>query len=346
MPDGVGKTPSANSLEVDTLVFDSTGALVAEIRGLSLRRVDRQVLAKHQEEPLRDWLYELNWKVAPMQQEAGLGQPASIASPLEIAEALRVYAAQHSKDSAMAEFASLFPQLETLSTQYVCRALRQLGWSLSPHERFTTEAKAADLRIPEKYRRLFARMLEMLATDGILKRGDEGWVVCQLPPAQGDEISSDDLLQRYADCSSELKMTIRCGEHLAEAIRGDCDPLDLLFPDGSTKDIEKLYSDSPFARFYQGLVSTAVQELLARFPADRPLRILEIGGGTGSTTAAVLPELPSVRTEYVFTDASPLFFAKWMASERPCTRPAMQIWLTILVSWPAPAGPSRLHIRA
>ncbi len=308
---GNGTAKSTNSLEVDTLVFDSAGALVAEMRGLSLRRVDRQALTKHQEEPLRDWLYELNWKAAPLQQEAGPASPASLASPLETAEALRIYVAQHSGDAAMAEFASLFPQLETLSTQYVCRALGHLGWSLRLHERFTTEAKAADLRIPEKYRRLFGRMLEMLETDGVLKRGDgDWWVVCQLPPAQADGISGNDLLQRYPDCSAELKMTIRCGEHLAEAIRGECEPLDLLFPDGSTKDIEKLYSDSPFARFYNGLVKTAVQGLLARFPADRPLRILEIGGGTGSTTASVLPELPSGRTEYVFTDASPLFFSK------------------------------------
>ncbi|MGF7179797.1 SDR family NAD(P)-dependent oxidoreductase [Tunturiibacter psychrotolerans] len=307
---GNGMTHSTNSLEVDTLVFDSAGALVAELRGLSLRRVDRHALTKLQEEPLRDWLYEMNWKVVPLQQEAGRAGPTTVANPLEIAGELRVYAAQHRGDAALAEFASLFPQLEKLSTQYVCRALGQLGWSIQLRERFTTEAKAADLRIPEKYLRLFARMLEMLATDGLLKRGHGGWVVCQLPYAKEDEVSGDDLLRRYPDCSAELKMAIRCGEHLAEVIRGECEPLGLLFPDGSTQDIEKLYSDSPFARFYNGLVKTAVQALLAKFSPERPLRILEIGGGTGSTTASVLPELPSGHTAYAFTDASPLFLSK------------------------------------
>ena len=37
------------------------------------------------------------------------------------------------------------------------------------------------------------------------------------------------------------------------------------------------------------------------------LRVLEIGAGTGGTTAALLPELAADRTEYVFTDMSPLF---------------------------------------
>jgi acyl transferase domain-containing protein/NADPH:quinone reductase-like Zn-dependent oxidoreductase/SAM-dependent methyltransferase/acyl carrier protein len=305
-----GKAQSVDSLEADARVFDSSGALVAEMRGLSLRRVDRQALARHQEEPLRDWLYQLNWKELPLRQESVPALPASIARPLEIAEVLRVYSAQHSADAVITEFASLFPLLETLSRQYVFQSLGQLGWSLRLHERFTTEAKATDLRIPEKYRRLFGRMLEILAIDGILKKGNGDWVVCRHVPLLEDEISGDDLLQRYPDCSTELRMTIRCGEHLAGAIRGECEPLDLLFPDGSTADVEKLYSDSPFARFYNGLVRTAVQGLLARSSADRPVRILEIGAGTGSTTASLLPELASRCTEYAFTDASPIFFSR------------------------------------
>ena len=305
-----GGKASLDFLEADALVFDSSGALVAEIRGLSLRRVDRQALTRLQEEPLRDWLYQLNWKEMPLQQEASPAVPASITSPRELAEALRFYSARHGTDAVLMEFASLFPQLETLSVQYVFRSLGQLGWSLRLHERFTTEAKATELRIPQKYRRLFARMLEILAIDGILKQGDGDWEVRRHAPLLEDEISGDDLLQRYPDCSTELRMTIRCGEHLAGAIRGECEPLDLLFPDGSTTDVEQLYSNSPFAHFYNGLVKTAVQGLLARSSPDRPVRVLEIGGGTGSTTASVLPELRSRCTEYAFTDASPLFFSR------------------------------------
>ena len=166
-------------------------------------------------------------------------------------------------------------------------------------------------------------------------------MVSRLPQAK-DEISGDDLLQQYPDCSAELKMTIRCGEHLAEAIRGECEPLDLLFPNGSTKDVEKLYSDSPFARFYNGLVKTAVHTLLARFSTDRPLRILEIGGGTGSTTASVLPELPSGHTEYVFTDASPLFFSK--AREKFGEYPFLQVSASRHREGPTGAGLRRSFV--
>src|SRR5450759_5759072 len=40
--------------------------------------------------------------------------------------------------------------------------------------------------------------------------------------------------------------------------------------------------------------------------------------------------------------SSPALRPKLMPSARPCARPAMQIWLTILVSWPEPACPSRV----
>ena len=58
-----------------------------------------------------------------------------------------------------------------------------------------------------------------------------------------------------------------------------------------------------------------------RLPDDRKLRILEVGAGTGGTTAHVLPLLPADRTEYLFTDVSPLFTARaadTSARLRPC----------------------------
>ncbi|HWE52474.1 MAG TPA: SDR family NAD(P)-dependent oxidoreductase [Bryobacteraceae bacterium] len=333
---GNGEALSANSLTVDTFVFDSAGALVAELREVALRRVERQAVVKLQEEPLRDWLYELSWKEASLGAEEGPAGTASLLDPPDIAEALRTYTVRQSKDDALADFTSLFPQLEALSTRYVLQALGRLGWTTQEHERFTAEAKAAELNIPEKYRRLFGRMLEMLDEDGILERRNEGWEVCGSLQVEDSGLSAEQLLRRYPDCSAELNMTIRCGEHLAAVIRDECEPLDLLFPDGSTEDIEKLYRDSPFSRFCNGLVGTAVRALAAQWPADRPLRVLEIGGGTGSTTASVLPELPAARTEYVFTDASPLFFSK--AREKFGDYPFMEYRLLDIEKSPAAQG--------
>jgi SAM-dependent methyltransferase/acyl carrier protein len=46
----------------------------------------------------------------------------------------------------------------------------------------------------------------------------------------------------------------------------------------------------------------------------RPLRVLEVGAGTGGTSAAVLAALPADRTNYTFTDVSDFFLTR--AAER------------------------------
>ena len=207
------------------------------------------------------------------------------------------------------EFSELFPKLEELSTDYVVRAFRKLGWAIKKGEEFTIAAKAAELNVPAKYFRLFARMLGMLEEDGVLQHLDGKWEVLRLADADAD-VFPQQLLQQYPSCSAELTMTSRCGLHLADVILSQKDPLDVLFPNGSAEDIERLYRDSPFSSFYQGLVADAVQSLLAAISADRPVRILEIGGGTGSTTNSVLPRLAERRIEYVFTDVTPLFAAR------------------------------------
>lgn len=107
-----------------------------------------------------------------------------------------------------------------------------------------------------------------------------------------------------------MTLTGRCGRQFAKAMRGEIEPLELLFPDGSLSDIAKLYKDSPYFSFYNKLIQQAVSEAASRLPVGRRLRILEIGAGTGSATSYVLSKLPPERTEYVFTDVSTLFLSR------------------------------------
>lgn len=150
----------------------------------------------------------------------------------------------------------------------------------------------------------------MLQQDGYLLREGQGWTVSRVPPDENPEEALTALLKEYPSCSAELILTGRCGRHFARAMRGESEPLQLLFPDGSISDVVKLYKDSPYFRFYNGLTQEAVLEAIGKIPSDRPIKILEIGAGTGSTTSYLLPKLPPQQTEYVFTDISNLFTSK------------------------------------
>ncbi|GAA2636906.1 SDR family NAD(P)-dependent oxidoreductase [Actinomadura fulvescens] len=98
--------------------------------------------------------------------------------------------------------------------------------------------------------------------------------------------------------------------HLPQLLRGQDDPLHLLLEDGSLPFFEQLYDVSPVCRFHNQVAAALMRQLVAAWPADRPLRILEVGAGTGGTTAALLPLLPPERTRYTFSDLSPAFFTR------------------------------------
>src|SRR5262249_31551384 len=102
-------------------------------------------------------------------------------------------------------------------------------------------------------------------------------------------------------------LTERCGSELAAVLRGQTDPLQLLFPGGSTSELEKLYAGSPSAAVGNALVRDTITDVLASFPQDRKMRLLGIGAGTGGTTQDIAPALPVGRSEYTCADISPLF---------------------------------------
>src|SRR5438270_11390 len=79
--------------------------------------------------------------------------------------------------------------------------------------------------------------------------------------------------------------------------------VELIFTERGTA-AEAIYDTAPFARFYNDVIRSVVRRLVADWPAGRPLRVLEVGGGTGGVTAAIIPLLPPHCTEYTFTDLS------------------------------------------
>jgi len=77
---GHGLGEQAKSLQYDVSVFDDTGGLVAEVKGLALRRADRKALSKSNERSPQDLLYELTWKEVPLPKRASATAERSSAS--------------------------------------------------------------------------------------------------------------------------------------------------------------------------------------------------------------------------------------------------------------------------
>ncbi|HJV97058.1 MAG TPA: SDR family NAD(P)-dependent oxidoreductase, partial [Albitalea sp.] len=193
---------------------------------------------------------------------------------------------------------------------YVAAALRRLGFDATPGRRFAPVAEAASLRIAARHARLFARLLQMLAEDGVLRAHDGGFELTGALPTADPAAHADALARRFGAIDGELSTLRRCGPELARVLSGEQDPLQLLFPGGSFAEARKLYVESPFARSYNAALAEALQCAIAQLPPGTRLRVLEIGAGTGGTTGYVLARLPAERVEYTFTDLSPLFLER------------------------------------
>lgn len=99
-----------------------------------------------------------------------------------------------------------------------------------------------------------------------------------------------------------LTLMARCSEHLEERLLGQASGADILFSDTGLETLARLYRQGPG-------MAEAHAALLARLPDTQPLSVLEIGAGTGGTTQALLSTLSGRLERYLFTDASPAFFA-------------------------------------
>jgi len=209
-------------------------------------------------------------------------------------------------------YSASLPRLDALCAAYVANAFRALGVGFARGEVWSEQELCRLASVLPAHERLFHRLHEILAEEGVIAAGpsDEWRVVSE--PAQADASAMlAKLLEDFPAVAVEAEMTARCGERLAEALTGKIDPMDLLFPGGSLEATERLYAETPSFRIFNTLVAETVADA-ARLHAEarHTPRILEIGAGTGGTTSKVLPLLADTGVRYVFTDVSPLFLER------------------------------------
>ncbi|MGY0070555.1 SDR family NAD(P)-dependent oxidoreductase [Streptomyces sp. QTS137] len=279
------RSRSANEMCWDITYADADGTVTAEIDGCRTRRghmtgdtplaVQRTVLraAPHRGSP------------AP---------PSPLPPPTEMARAAgpRITAAHaalddngHRRFVAAAERTGAHCWAETLR-----------GLLADPAVPFSTGDLVAGGLQP-RHRRLARLMLPLLAEHGLARPAGETWQLTGAG-ARPEELLRG-LVEEHPAYSAETLLLNRHLRHLPEVVRGQTDAGDLL-PAGDSA-YEQLRETGPAHRFAHRAVQALLGAVVARWPADRPLRVLEVGAATGALTAAALPMLPADRTRYTRT---------------------------------------------
>src|SRR5260370_35435275 len=116
--------------------------------------------------------------------------------------------------------------------------------------------------------------------------------------------------ERYPASVGLMNLTACCLDHYDEIITGRIAITDVVFQNANMDVFTEVFQGDVVSGFFNGIVADAVHDAAARLKGSTPkIRILEIGAGTGATTAAILEGLQpfSGLVEFCLPDISPAF---------------------------------------
>ncbi len=252
--------------------------------------------------------YQRVWRDQPLVE--GAAAPRAFPGAAELIAPLAIEAERLGLANGMAAYAAAGTAMEALATLYIRAGLAALGFAPVPGQLLTAASLAEALGIADRHRRLFRRLLDVLCEDGVLRAQGRRWQVVAAPAAaEGIAELAARLAADHPAMAGEIAVLSRCGEALAGVLRGEIDPLALLFPKEGAG-AGAFYDGSGYARTVNGLIRAAGERLAASLPPGRGVTVVEVGAGTGGATGALRGAIAGRPHRYVFTDVSPAFLGE------------------------------------
>ncbi|MEU1662525.1 beta-ketoacyl synthase N-terminal-like domain-containing protein [Streptomyces sparsogenes] len=320
-----GQAPTATGRDVDELAAAwSTGAAVDWPRlhtGAAPRRIQ---LPGH---PFEREVFRHAWADGAPADAPGHDtappRPAAGAVPSVLVE-LDAAAEEHLRaDPSAADIeAALRNDVMVRELARVCRemlfaSLRRMEVFQAPGERHSAPDLIRRLGVVDEHTSLFRALLGILTDHGLLRAEGEELVTT-------DRVAAPELLRwepdrlealktevtgHYPEMEGYFRLLTNCLEEFPAILTGRRKAHEVLFPDGSFDAVEAVYhSDQDTNTLVAELVAAYARARSAHDPGAR-VSVLEIGAGTGGTTAKVLPALDGLqdRVRYMYTDISRSF---------------------------------------
>ena len=312
-PDSAGaETPEVVS--ADIALHDMSGAPIGALSGYTVKRATRSALLAAVE-GIDELLYEVVWSDRAL--PPGILPADFLPSPSVAASRSYPFSRYLADEEVeVADEIDLQGEMERASWCYALSALETLGWKREAGAVLDPEELRERLEILPEHANLLRRMLEILARSGVLQTKDRDFVVTvgtdeplpdRVPP--DSEAYLTGVTERFPHAVNEIGLFRRCAGALPEVLRGNEDPLSLLFGDAEPT-AGDLYRLAPVWRAANRMIGEVVRTLVDELPDGRRLRVLEVGAGIGSATEYILPVLPAGRFDLMYTDISAGFFAE------------------------------------
>ena len=206
---------------------------------------------------------------------------------------------------------SVLPMHNKLCIALTLEAFEKMGCSIKS---VSAGQRVAMFKPLPQYVHLVRNLCEMLEKVGKLIIINGETIIRTAVPYP--KLSGQDMMLDPSETSPKHhdinKLIFYVGSHLADALSGKIDGVKLIFGNPEGRDlVSRLYGDWIMNRPSYQQMKDFLARLVSRMPTDVPLRILEMGGGTGGTTKWLVPHLAKLNhpVEYTFTDLAPSFAA-------------------------------------
>jgi len=179
---------------------------------------------------------------------------------------------------------------------FAWQAIRELN---PKGDEFTLASLAKQAHIESSKFPLLTRLLNILVEDDLATYENNQWLLAtdsDLPSAEDIWLS---VLGDSPDYLPELMLLGRCGKHLADVLQNKVQSEDLLYSEKSS--VQEHWSGASPSNVSMNLaLRDVLGEIVSEWPANKRLRILEIGGSDTEISQQILPVLPEDKCDYFY----------------------------------------------
>lgn len=234
--------------------------------------------------------------------------PVSLAESAAIDDAWDAAGSSRLQGRGQSRLSTAVDQLNQVALQTVSQFLR--GRSPLSDGPADVEAVCAALDVAPRHTWVVRRWLRMLTEHGWADQADGRFTLTAAAP-RADLLPDGRLLERACarlGYPAEMAAFFRTAlQMLADLLTDRASTQSLMFAGGDLSTMLSKDQGNAGHRYIHGVLRAAAAGIASG--ASQPLRVIEVGGGAGGATAAVLEGLGEAPVEYLFTDVSPFFLA-------------------------------------
>ena len=200
-------------------------------------------------------------------------------------------------------------RVEQLAALLLLRGFHDAGVFLHEGETATIGALEERLDVQPEYEQLFGVLLTILARHGFVSLEGQSVQIHAVRDTSTVkcENARSELVSAFPDREILVRLVETSAPNAIAVVSGRKKAVEVLFPGGSAALVEDVYADDAVSVFFNRLSTHAMVECTSqRQQGTASISVLEVGAGTGGTSAPILKALTPMadRVSYDYTDLS------------------------------------------